>query len=238
MQRYRFFYSTTMLLALVLLPACDSVSTFNDEARDIILSDKQRVEIVLTAAEEARVDNRSPNQNFDGSELLVVNYAGGWTERSYVRFDLSSIPHDATVLEARIELFYHLCDGIDDIAVYTAARPWTAATLTWANQPATPPSPHDMLNLGPTFLTTGNCGDTGEYVAAPGGSASKPGWFITKLAQNWVDGSAANRGVVFMAYPELADPVPPGRILAIFGSSEDTAQFPAMPPRLRLTYER
>ena len=104
-----------MLLALVLLSACDSVSPFNDEASDIILSDKQRVEIVLTAAEEARVDSRSPNQNFDGSELLVVNYAGGWTERSYVRFDLSSIPHDATVLEARIELFYHLCDGIDSI---------------------------------------------------------------------------------------------------------------------------
>ncbi len=246
MKRYRFSLSITMLFALVLLSACDSVVPFTDEAGQVILSDEQPIEVVLTAAEETRVDSRTPNQNYDGSELLVVNYAGGWTERSYVRFDLSSIPHNATVLEARIELFYHLCDGIDSIAVYPAARPWDASTLTWANQPgpatpissgpSSPPSPHDVVNLGPDFPQTFNCGDTGEYVAAPGGSASKPGWFITKLAQNWIDGSAANRGVVFMAYPEYDNPNPPGRLLAVFGSSEATPQFPAMPPRLRVTY--
>ena len=94
------------------------------------------------------------------------------------------------------------------------------------------------MNLGPDFPTTGDCGDLGEYVAVPGGSASKAGWFITKLAQNWLNGSVVNRGVVFMAYPEYDNPVPPGRLLAVFGSSENTAQFPAMPPRLHLTYER
>lgn len=247
MNRYRFFLSTTLLLGLLLLSACDSVNTLEDDANALIGAGKT-TEVVLTAAEETRVSSRQPGQNLDGTELLVVNYAGNWNERSYVRFDLSSIPHDATVLEARIELFYHLCDGIDSIAVYPAARSWNASTLTWNNQPGpalpassgtpTPPTPHDVVNLGPDFPTTGNCGDTGEYVAAPGGSASKPGWFVTKLAQNWLSGSLVNRGVVFMASPEYANPIPPGRLLAVFGSSEATPQFPALPPRLRVIYER
>lgn len=194
-------------------------------------------EVVLPTIEETSVRSQFPDTTHDELELLVQNYSFA-NSRSYVRFDLSALPEGATVESAQVELYYCNCDGIDDIGVFPAEGPWSAATLTWNNQPGPVGQPLDVVNLGPNFYPNGDCGDVGEYVAMPGGSASKPGWFISDLVQDWIDGITPNEGVVFMGYPEYPDPVPPGRLAAAFGHSETGGNCPELPPRLRVRYRR
>ncbi len=197
------------------------------------------IAVTLQAIADTSVQSDAPDTNFDDSELGVQNYTDEFS-RSYVLFDVSSIPNTATVTEAKVELFYCSCDGIDDIAVLSAADAWSADTLTWNNQPGETGSALDVVNLNPDFLSDGMCGDVDDYVATAGGMASKAGWFITDLVQSWVDGSAPNDGIVFMADPEEQNPTPPGKLLAIFGNSEDSGNNPSCynnPPQLIVEYE-
>ncbi|MHC4548188.1 MAG: DNRLRE domain-containing protein [Planctomycetota bacterium] len=193
--------------------------------------------MVLFAVGETSVRSGDPATNFDTLELKVENTAVE-NARGYVLFDVSSIPATATVLEAKVELYYCGCDGIDDIGVHPAAGFWAAATVTWDTQPGAvdPAQPLDVVNLSPDFLITFDCGDTDQYVANAGGSASKAGWFITALVQGWVDGTTTNNGIVFMAFPEEAVPSPPGRLEAAFGNLELTGGCPDNPPRLLVKY--
>ena len=207
---------------------CDGLADLDDECEMVP---------ILEAIEEASARSMDPDANFDDFELLIQNYTDIYS-RGYVRFDISAIPATATVTEARVELYYCNCDGIDDIAVYAAADAWSAATLTWNNQPGTTGPALDVVNLNPDFLSPPySCGDTGEYVASAGGMASKEGWFITDLVQAWVDGSEQNHGIVFMAYPEEANPDPPGKLGAAFGIIEDTGNCPGNPSRLTVKYK-
>ncbi len=215
-----------LLVAVFVLSSCEKTTTTPENEN-----------VTLFATGESSVRDQEPDTNHDTLELFVQNYSFG-NARSYVLFDVSSIPASATIEEARVELYYCLCDGIDDIAVYPAAAAWTASTVTWNDQPGPENlgTPLDTVNLSPDFLTSFECGDVDGYVAQPGGSASKTGWDVTDLVQDWVDGTSANNGVVFMAHPEEVDPDPPGRIWAVFGNTENTGLCPENPPRLLVEY--
>ena len=126
-----------------------------------------------------------------------------WTARSFLQFDLSSIPSSATISWATLRLFYDTCDfGPEevDVGAYEVGGSWTESTLSWNAQPSFTWDAEDVMSLG--------CeGATGVYVQ----------WDITGLAQDWVSGSAPNYGVVVKAVDELGER---GRLLARFGSRE------------------
>ena len=188
---------------------------------------------VLLATEESSVIDSQPDANMDADSLLVQNYSTD-NARAYVRFDVSSIPAGAVLLAARAELYYCLADGMDDIAVYPSSGDWSADAITWNNQPGPGANEVDVVNLAPNFPASS--GDLGSYVALPGGEASKAGWYISSLVREWIQDPSSNDGIVFAAFPEIADPDPPGRLFGVFGSSEETPQCPDNPPRLRVWY--
>jgi len=190
--------------------------------------------VVLTATAGAVVQSTLPDDPAPADRLLVQNYTAQLA-RSYLRFDVSSIPAGATVESAKLELYYCVCDGIDDIGVAAAAGAWNPATLTWKNQPGVAGDPVDVVNLNPAFTSNYSCGDTGSWVAEGGTYASKPGWYVTPVVQAWVDGAAAD-GLVLAAAPELDDPDPPGRLYAVFAGDVEAGPCPATPPRLVVTY--
>lgn len=220
-------FALLFIVAVLLSSSCNQAGTKPDDTENV----------TLFATQECSVRDQDPGTNHDALELMVQNYTNT-NARSYVLFDLSSIPASASIEEARLELYYCQCDGIDSIAVYPAEENWSAATVTWDDQPG--PSalgqPLDVVHLGPDFMGSGDCGDVDEYVPQPGGSASKTGWYITTLVQEWVDGTRVNHGVVFMAHPEQPVPDPPGRIGAIFGNIENSGFCPENPPRLLVEY--
>jgi Zn-dependent metalloprotease len=170
-------------------------------------------EQTLTAIADSWVGAWDPASTSGGSDttLFVVDSLTPLTARSFLQFDLSSIPSSATISQATLRLFYDTCSfGPEEVGVgvYEVMGPWTESTLSWNAQPSFTWDAEDVLSMG--------CeGATGAYVQ----------WDITALAQDWVSGSAPNHGVVVKALDELGER---GRLLARFGSRERAVGQPQL----------
>jgi hypothetical protein len=174
----------------------------------------------LPATADSWVDGQNPGSTLGGSEstLWVVDYTSPRTARSFVRFNLSSIPSSATISQATLRLFYDGCDfgpAQADVGVYQVTSPWEESTLSWNTQPS-------FSGVGEDVVSLGCSGATGVYVE----------WDITGLVRDWVGGSAANRGVVVKATSETGEGA---RLHAGFGSRERAI---GQQPKLLVSYTR
>lgn len=110
--------------------------------------------------------------------------------RSFIAFDLASIPADATIKEAT--LIVHAFDtspvfsGTASIGVYRVTASWTES-ITWTQQPTFDPSVLASQNIEAPVPAT--------YA-----------WNVTSLAKGWVTGSYSNHGLMLAGDPPDADP--------------------------------
>jgi hypothetical protein len=131
--------------------------------------------------EDAHVEEVIPDGNLGSSETIWVGeWSGGQLNRSYLRFDLSSIPTTAVVLDAQLSLYYHNSSSAQpiDVGAYEVTSSWNDSSITWNVQPTSAPTP--------------------EYVRSVQATAtnSNVSWYIEDLVQGWSDGSIANYGLV------------------------------------------
>ncbi|MGB3075454.1 MAG: DNRLRE domain-containing protein [Chitinophagales bacterium] len=100
-----------------------------------------------SSGKDAKVFSLDPSQNF-GTDVDFI--AATWTFsnqpgklRSIIQFDLSSIPPGATVLDAKLSLFYNFVSGSAGQAGNNASflrritDSWDENTVTWNTQPST-----------------------------------------------------------------------------------------------------
>ncbi len=98
---------------------------------------------------DARVWSLDPDNNFWNYPYIKVN---AWTwggefgiERTFIEFDLDSIPPDSEILSAKLSFFYHFLGGTPEqthsgdnyCLIQRVVSPWTEYGVTWNNQPAT-----------------------------------------------------------------------------------------------------
>jgi hypothetical protein len=124
--------------------------------------------------------------NFDGLPQLEAGtlWNSGAIERIYLQFDLSAIPSNAVIAEAKVALFFTLPASYISIplyievpiAVYAVEGYWDESTLNWGNQPGAFYTYEDVKTLGEETL---------DYVY----------WDITNLVQKWVSGIKPNYGI-------------------------------------------
>lgn len=98
-----------------------------------------------STGEDCLVASNFPNTTFpDHSDLagLAGTVEGFYyAARSYFKFDLSEIPSDSNVIDARLSLFANPNpsnnphDGLNKSYIRRVTSPWTAATTTFDNQP-------------------------------------------------------------------------------------------------------
>lgn len=132
------------------------------------------------------VSNTEPLTNFDGAPFLAAGtlWEPGIIERAYLQFDVSAIPNNAVITEAKVGLFFK--DPMSYIsipiyvkvplAVYAINEYWEETSLNWDNQPDAYSSYEDVQTVG---------GDTNQYIY----------WDITSLVQGWVSGLKPNDGI-------------------------------------------
>jgi hypothetical protein len=132
------------------------------------------------------VSNDIPSTNFDGAPYLAAGtlWGSGTIERTYLQFDVSTIPNNAVITEAKVGLFFK--DPMSyvsipiyvevPLAVYEVEEYWDEASLNWDNQPAANSVYEDVQTLA---------GDTNKYIY----------WDITNLVQGWVSGMKSNYGI-------------------------------------------
>lgn len=129
--------------------------------------------------------------------------------RSLLRFDLSSIPSDATVSKATLGLTLSSTSGSGTITmnVFRATQDWMEEIVTWNTQPTTNEQiTSSLVNRDPGTKT----------------------WDLTTAAQNWISGAWANQGFIVIGRESGAAT---DAYTRLFWSREG-----ATPPTLSITY--
>ena len=126
-------------------------------------------------AADTLVSNSTSRINYGAAPLLAVQQ--GTT--TYIKFNLSNIPSDATLSKATLRLHVDTVVAAGSFDVFEVDSPWTETSLNYSNA-STP---------GPSV--------TNGHSTAVSGSGLKQFVLIdvTSLVQEWVKGSLANNGL-------------------------------------------
>jgi len=85
---------------------------------------------------DAYVYDLASDTNYGKLPYLISGVSrGGGVYRTYIKFNLSSIPLGSTVLSARLNLVYYNARSGCVIEVYTASGMWYENNITWSNAP-------------------------------------------------------------------------------------------------------
>jgi hypothetical protein len=146
------------------------------------------------AAADSYVSNAllEGGSNFGGATQLHVS-GGGTDKRSFVRFNLASVPSTAEVKSATLRLVLTTAPSASrTYAAHRVSASWVEGSITWNNQPAVGVS-SGTVATGTTNGVTLQWTVTSDVQAFVNGSASNHGWRISDTDESGVLGSQEGR---------------------------------------------
>jgi chitodextrinase len=172
--------------------------------------------------DDTYINNNSKTVNY-GS--LTNIYFSRSDQKSLLRFDLSSIPANATINSATLGVYiygYNNNGGGNTIRAHRALQNWSESAATW-----------NIYAAGQNWQAAG-MGSGTDYTASVAATATVGytpanvwgNFTLTSLVQSWVNGSAANQGVMLLA----------GNGPRPYIYSSEYAGNAALRPKLTITY--
>jgi hypothetical protein len=127
---------------------------------------------------DSGIESKFPNDTYGNLTYCDVGNNATTIRRTYIKFDLSTVPANAAVVDADLKLYHYNGSGTDDftIGLYKVTSAWDESTITW--------------NLQPT------CSVDAEITSNITAAIAWKSWDIDTLVQAWLDGSITNYGVV------------------------------------------
>jgi len=92
--------------------------------------------IMVSASQDAYVDQTVPLSNFGGGQFLSVRSFLNANTRSFVQFDLPELPSKAIISKAVLRLQPLNLPPARNYEVSRVLNSWSESGITWANQPA------------------------------------------------------------------------------------------------------
>ena len=90
----------------------------------------------ISPTDDTFVDNANPNQQFgDEFEIYIGNLSGGQVRRAYLKFDISSIPEGATIVDAELVLTVSGESDCNISAHNVFDCSWNEDSITWDTAP-------------------------------------------------------------------------------------------------------
>jgi F5/8 type C domain len=118
--------------------------------------------------------------------MFVVDNTGGAAKRPLIKFDVAAgVPAQALVLSARMRLFARDA-GPQAIDLYPVTKPWTL-DAGWTR--------YDSVN---NWATQGGDWDPSGRVSVLSPVNGYTSWYVSDLAQAWLDGTRPNHGVIMV----------------------------------------
>jgi hypothetical protein len=185
----------TLMISATALPVVGTknINSTNIEKSNTPFACLQNL-ITLNPTGDSFIEERNPYTNYGTYHTLyVVDKDGSWTDRSFLQFDVSSIPFSAAINDAQLCLYYY--DYDDDgspyeIGVYRVINSWKEGEINWNERQSGTywSTPGGGGDFAPNFIDSVFLGppSTPHYVY----------WNITGLVKGWVIGYFPNYGVV------------------------------------------
>ncbi len=213
--------ATTLVIGVFLYPAV--AASLPPAASEGVLA-AHGEKAILFASADTYVDGDLPNQSNCDTPILAVGPLG--ERRVLLQFDLSSLPSDAVIREARLQLRRagqgpSFCGTVQ---VYAVLRDWDCPQANWLQATGTlkwsragvDATPDDRRAQPEDSFSTGYIGP----------------WYeadLTQLAKEWQAGTVPNHGIVLLTTEKGS------RFDFALHSSESTEEYQ---PRLVISYER
>jgi len=168
--------------------------------------------IILYPIDDALIKHRAPDTNYGSAEVLQTRNdygaSSGWAYDSFVKFDLSSVPSNATIYYAYLRLYYYKKKDNNpagrDLNLYRATSNWDEETVTWNTQPscASQPTTHATVpsSIG-VWMEWDVSSDVLDFIA---GSKINYGWKLTD-ENYWGN---VNIPIVYFRSKEYGDFIP------------------------------
>lgn len=148
-KKYSFVKKTLVFGTILLFFGVSIVSAFSNNvmSTDVIRNIENPSPDLETfyPTDDAKISQDDPNKNYDGAtEINIRNEFGGgggsgWCSDGLYRFDISSIPLDASIIRATFYLFYNKWTSTNPIGrmlnVYRITSDWNEDTVTWNTAP-------------------------------------------------------------------------------------------------------
>jgi RHS repeat-associated protein len=146
------------------------------------------------AAADCTIQSDLPNTNFCSLSTVEVGYttvSPAHDHRILLKFDLSSIPRDAIVLNGDLGMssWTHSTNTPAPIGAYRLLRDWTNGA-TWNTYDGT----HAWATPGATGAA--DSASTPAATQTIGAGTGAVEWYPTKLVQDWVSGDVPNQGML------------------------------------------
>ncbi len=178
--------------------------------------------VALTPVADTHIDISGNTNNFGASTSLIVKKDGGGigNNRALLRFDLSSIPSNATITGATLKLNATSNSAAFNINVYELTQAWDEGAGNASSDAA---SWNDRLD-GVTWTSSGGTFNSAIVATLNTSSTGIHSWNIASLVQAWANASKANNGLI-LGSPDL------GNKTVVYDSKEG-----GTPPVLEITY--
>ena len=172
----------------------------------------------FTASADTYISNDNTTTNYGSDTILQLNSHVNSTKQGLAKFDLSSIPADATITSATLDLTAGGGSRLGDVQVYNVSGAWTGGGATYANSSGI---------VGTTTYGSATMSASTLGTALPTINLNAGG--IT-LIQGWVTTPSSNNGFSLKTdygHPQAA------RFVQICSSEHATAGYR---PKLTVTY--
>ncbi len=173
-----FFLTLLLLLVGVSLAGQNGRTT----AAAMGLAAEPSTTLTLYAVEDSWIDAENTADNHGADVNLEVGRVlsrAAYDHQALVRFDLTALPADAIITQARLQLFQNNGQGAADgynIWPDAISGRWLETTVTWANKPA-----------------AANMGDRAAYLNLTTGWKE---WYVTNIVEYWAAHRDQNYGIL------------------------------------------
>jgi len=160
------------------------------------------------------VSSLFPDFNYGSSPIIDAgNFASGTIVRSYIQFDLSSVPENARVIDADSWLYQYTTPGAENyiIDLHKVTSEWQEGTINWNSQPTYSAETEYSTNI-------------------TAGAVTWKFWDIDNLVQGWLNGTISNYGMALIDADETSF-----NTIVYFHSSDYTADTTKR-PKLVISY--
>ena len=178
--------------------------------------------VSLAAVADTYITKGDSSDNYGDSSSLVVDLSGGdiGDGRALLRFDLSTIPTDATITGATLKLNSTQNGGVSSLSVYEVTESWVEGTGAGTNGVAS----WDERLPGIAWNSVGGSYNPSAVATLSSDSTGQHIWNITPLAQAWFSNISANNGLIIGSTDK-------GGATVTYDSREGST-----PPTLEITY--
>ncbi len=117
---------------------CNGIDDNCNKDIDEGFNDSCQGNVVLLATEDTYAEEADSETNFGKKKYLRGMESGGYERRIFIKFDLSSIPSNARIIKATLEMrtIWYMTTIEGQTSIFQIrGRDWNENTLTWKNSP-------------------------------------------------------------------------------------------------------